>query len=172
MSWAIMRHGEAGPAVRDAERPLTLAGRDVVIANAQRLLTTGVQPFAIVHSPLLRARETAELVRDTAYPEVQCMVDNALLPSGSPQGILDLLVGMDVGIASETTERDILLVGHQPLIGHLAADLAGRLVSVQPGTILGMSLMEPDPPSAESERLIEEGKIGFNREYSLTWIIE
>ena len=46
------------------------------------------------------------------------------------------------------------------------------LVSAQPGTILGMSLMEPDPANAESERLIEGGKIVINRGYSLTWIIE
>ncbi len=72
-----------------------------------------------------RDRETAELVRDAAYPDVQRMRDNALLLTDGPKGIHDLLVSMYVGIASETTKRDILLVWHQPVIGHMVADLVG-----------------------------------------------
>ena len=72
-----------------------------------------------------RDRETAELVRDTAYPDVQRMRDNALWLSDGLKGILDLLVSMYVDIASETTKRDILLVWHQPVIGHMVADVVG-----------------------------------------------
>ena len=78
-----------------------------------------------VSTQLPRDRETAELVRDTAYPDVQSMKDNALLPTDGPKGILDLLVSMYVGIASETTKRDIRLVWRQPVIGHMVAYLVG-----------------------------------------------
>ena len=124
-----------------------------------------------VSTQLPRDRETGELVRDTAYPDVQSMRDNALLPTDGPKGILDLLVSMYVGIASETTKRDIRLVWRQPVIGHMVAYLVG-FGFAQPGTILGMSLMEYDPANAESERLIEGGKIANNRGHSLTWIIK
>ena len=53
------------------------------------------------------------------------MRDNALLLFDGPKGMLDLLVSMYVGIASETTKRDILLVWHQLVIGHMVADLVG-----------------------------------------------
>ena len=53
------------------------------------------------------------------------MGDNALLPTDGPKGILDLLVSMYVGIASETTKRDIRLVWRQPVIGHMVAYLVG-----------------------------------------------
>ena len=49
------------------------------------------------------------------------MRDNALLPTDGPKGILDLLVSMYVGIASETIKRDIRLVWRQPVIGHMVA---------------------------------------------------
>ena len=70
-------------------------------------------------------RETADLVRDTAYPDVQRTRDNALLVTDGPKGILDLLVSMYVGVASETTKRDIRLVWRQPVIGHMVAYLVG-----------------------------------------------
>ena len=53
------------------------------------------------------------------------MGGNALLRFDGPKGMLDLLVRMYVGIASETTKRDILLVWHQPVIGHMVADVVG-----------------------------------------------
>ena len=154
----------------DAERRLTPAGCEVVAVNARRLRDRGHKPDTIISSSFRRARETAELVRDTAFGDADLKVDDSLVPSGTYQGVLDLLTAMKVG--SDAAEGDILLVSHQPLIGNLAAELTGRLVSVQPGTILGMAFDRPKDLNGHDEDTNGEcGEYGEGTECRLTWVI-
>ena len=56
----LVRHAEAAPGEPDELRPLTRAGRAAARALGERL---AAQPLdAVVSSPLLRARETAERI--------------------------------------------------------------------------------------------------------------
>ncbi|KAB2839708.1 histidine phosphatase family protein, partial [bacterium] len=49
--------------VSDAERPLTAAGRSKMIAAVRGMRRLGVRFDALLSSPLLRAVQTAELVK-------------------------------------------------------------------------------------------------------------
>ena len=64
-----MRHGIAadlgeGGVLKDADRPLTLEGRAKLKLAAQGLRELGVKFNVIFTSPLLRARQTAEVVAE------------------------------------------------------------------------------------------------------------
>lgn len=159
-----MRHGEAGRAASDAERRLTTAGRDVVTQHARRLITTGFRPGIIVSSPLVRARETAALVKEAAFPDARLAVDDALIPGGVPWRVLELVMSHGMSLADNEGDADILLVGHQPLIGNLVAGLTGQLVSIQPGTILGVT-MRSGPGNTDQV-------LPNNGDCSLTWVID
>ena len=60
----LVRHAEAAPGEPDELRPLTDAGRTVARALGERLRTE--RPEAVLSSPLLRARETAEAIARAA----------------------------------------------------------------------------------------------------------
>jgi phosphohistidine phosphatase len=118
----VMRHaripfGEGLPRVE--ERHITPQGRRWAIAlvdAARREL--GFNPKAIVSSPLLRAMETAEVVKKVLGKESTLTSDDCLLPEGEPKLVYARLRKLNrVG--------SVLLVSTQPLIDNLIADLIG-----------------------------------------------
>jgi phosphohistidine phosphatase len=118
-----MRHGIAaervGPfAANDAARPLTLKGRKRTKQVATGLKSLGVGFDCIVTSPLVRARETAEIVAATSRGEVPVEFCNALKPGGAFEEILSFL-------SKSRRYGRILLVGHEPDLSGLAARLIG-----------------------------------------------
>ena len=63
----VVRHAEAAPGDPDELRPLTDAGRAAARALGEHLAAQ--RPTAVISSPLLRARETAEIaIGDTGLP--------------------------------------------------------------------------------------------------------
>lgn len=117
-----MRHGhalsrqEAGVA-SDSERPLSGRGEREVLESAKRLSAAGFAPDRIVSSPFLRARRTAEIAAGV-FPSA-ARGTAQVISDGPAQALLDLAQGFYAG-----TER-VLVVGHQPLIGAVAAYLLG-----------------------------------------------
>ncbi len=117
-----MRHGEAGEAdsrrwLDDRQRPLTDAGRREHARVAEALRRMGVRFDRLLSSPLVRARETAEItarVYGAPAPELtELLGDNA-----EPASVL-------AGLA--TVEASALLcVGHEPTLSRLAALLTSR----------------------------------------------
>ncbi|SDH76904.1 phosphohistidine phosphatase SixA [Pseudomonas panipatensis] len=106
----LLRHGEAEPhARRDAERCLTAHGRKEVLQSAGHL--AGHEIDGILASPYVRAQETAELVREALGFEGAVGTVPWLTPDDDPRDVLRFLDGR--------TERNLLLVSHQPLIGAL-----------------------------------------------------
>jgi phosphohistidine phosphatase SixA len=118
----LMRHGEAGEAdsrrwLDDRQRPLTDAGRREHARVAEALRRMGVRFDRLLSSPLVRARETAEItarVYGAPAPELtELLGDNA-----EPASVL-------AGLA--TVEASALLcVGHEPTLSRLAALLTSR----------------------------------------------
>ena len=111
MRLLIVRHAEAAPGNPDELRPLTSEGRKHARELGQRLREQGVEPDAIVSSPLLRARETA---RALGFGEPE--VDERLAPGATP---------FDVRDAANGRGETVLVVGHQPDCGRAAAVLTG-----------------------------------------------
>jgi phosphohistidine phosphatase len=118
-----MRHGIAaervGPfASNDAKRPLTAKGRKRTRQIATGLDNIGVRFDWIISSPLVRARETAEIVAAASHSKPPVELSNTLRPGGSLDEIISLL-------AKNGSSERVLLVGHEPDLSSLAARLIG-----------------------------------------------
>ncbi len=111
MRLVIVRHAEAAPGTPDELRALTPAGREQARALGRRLRDEGLEPDAVLASPLLRARETAAAL-GLGEPEI----DERLAPGATPADIRDA--------AAERGET-VVVVGHQPDCGAAAATLSG-----------------------------------------------
>jgi len=108
----LVRHAKAAPGDPDQLRPLTPEGREQARLLADRLADE--RPDAIVTSPLLRARETADVLARACGLEAE--PDERLAPGATSADAR--------GAASGRGER-IVLVGHQPDLGRIAAALTG-----------------------------------------------
>ena len=114
MQLYLVRHAEAASGDPDELRPLTQQGRAAARELAQRLAAEGVRPDAVLTSPLLRARETAaELARPAG---LEAEPDDRLAPGASPE---------DVRAAAGERGQIVVVVGHQPDCGKIAAALIG-----------------------------------------------
>ena len=111
----IVRHAEAAPGEPDELRPLTPAGRDAARALGQRLARDGIRLDAILTSPLLRARQTAQELARAAAVEVR--PDERLAPGATAEGVR--------AAAEEHGGETVAVVGHQPDCSRIAAALTG-----------------------------------------------
>ena len=113
----LLRHGKAeadAPTGQDFDRALTDRGRRDAALVAQALAEADLAPDLALVSPAARARETWE----QAAPFFPCAkVEWApALYNIDPQAILDLAAGQ--------APRTVMVVGHNPGLGDLAAFLA------------------------------------------------
>jgi phosphohistidine phosphatase len=122
----LVRHAKAEKDAPhgDAARRLTPEGRRRFVALAGGLAAR-LQVTRIVTSPLVRARETADILAAVTGAKVE---EEPALASGSSSGreILALARKMGAGAA---------LVGHNPEMAEAVALAAGREEKVRPGTI-------------------------------------
>jgi phosphohistidine phosphatase len=117
----IMRHGIAadrGVSSTDAKRALTPDGRERMHEIARGLAKTGFAPGRIVSSPYVRAAETAGIVAQTIGSGLRVESCDALQPGGDPKALFEFLGKGSAGKA-------MLVVGHEPGLGKLAAGLVG-----------------------------------------------
>jgi phosphohistidine phosphatase len=116
MDLYLLRHGKAEAAGTggDDTRALTPEGRKEIRQVAAWIASRGI-PFALVAtSPLLRARETADLVQGALEPRPDLEVWDDLIPGRSLEDLVIRIAGCDPAAA-------LLLVGHEPLLSTLAS---------------------------------------------------
>jgi phosphohistidine phosphatase len=111
MRLVLVRHADAAPGTPDELRTLTPEGFEQARALGERLRAEGVRPDAVLSSPLLRARQTAEAL-GFGEPEA----DDRLAPGATPEAVREAIEGR-----GET----VVVVGHQPDCGRVAASLTG-----------------------------------------------
>jgi phosphohistidine phosphatase len=118
----LVRHAEAAPGEPDELRALTGEGRAVARALGERLRTE--RPSAVVSSPLLRARETAEAIARAAgiNPEV----DDRLAPGADGDVVRAVIEGRG---------ESVVVVGHQPDCSEIIFMLTGRAEAFAPGEL-------------------------------------
>ncbi|MBI1831656.1 MAG: phosphohistidine phosphatase SixA [Planctomycetes bacterium] len=123
MELYLIRHahavalGEQG-ITTDAERPLSEKGEAQAEAAAKTLAQRGVMLDKLFTSPLLRTRQTAEiLLRVWSKPELILETCDALAPGGKPRKLSKQL--LKAGVAK------VGLVGHMPDLGIFAGWLLG-----------------------------------------------
>ena len=118
----VVRHAEAAPGDPDELRPLTDAGRAAARALGDRLAEYGLD--AVLLSPLLRARETAEAIaRPTG---LVAEPDERLAPGADADTVREAVAGRGDAVVT---------VGHQPDCSEIVLALSGERVSFGPGAV-------------------------------------
>ena len=110
----IVRHAEAASGEPDELRPLTAEGRETARALGLLLAAEGLHHDAVLTSPLLRARQTAEQLARPAGLDAE--PDERLAPGATADG---------VQAAAREHGETVVVVGHQPDCSRIAAALAG-----------------------------------------------
>jgi phosphohistidine phosphatase SixA len=110
----LVRHADAAPGEPDELRPLTTRGRQQARELGARLAAEGASGAAVLTSPLLRARETAEEIARALGTTAKA--DERLGPGAT---------ATDVRAAVEEHGESVVAVGHQPDWGRVAAELTG-----------------------------------------------
>jgi phosphohistidine phosphatase len=141
----LIRHGvaeergEAWP--DDTRRPLTDEGMSSLRKAARGLVRLGVEFDVVLTSPLVRARQTADIIAAAFNTRPPIVVIDSLTPDGSPQAVI-------TDLEKHVRRERLALVGHEPSIGELAARLCGsrRPLEFKKGAVCRIDL-ESLPPA-------------------------
>lgn len=117
MKLYLVRHAHALSDAEDPARPLSPRGREVALAMA-RWVGAHAKPDVVEvwHSPLVRARETAELFVEGAHLKAALREIPGLLPGDTPHTLA-------VGLVRHGDS--VMIVGHEPHLSGLAGTLLG-----------------------------------------------
>ncbi len=142
MKLYVMRHGPAedfAASGRDADRALTPSGRDRVRDVARALLDADEAPHAILTSPLVRARQTADLVALVTNLEARpgaVEISQDLAPGGDGAGLARALV--------RANKKRVMLVGHEPDLSALVHTLTASRVEMLKAIVVGIAAKEDE----------------------------
>ena len=118
----FLRHGKAAPRATwegdDGLRPLTLEGEALMRREAKGMRRLGLAPDVILTSPLLRARQTAEIAAE-ALGARDRLVEDARLAHGFDARCLERLA------AERPEAAELMVVGHEPEFSATIAELIG-----------------------------------------------
>jgi len=133
----LVRHADAVSEQESQARPLSDRGRHQVRALAAFFRGNGqFTPAYIWHSPLSRARETAELLLIGLASETALVETPGLLPEDDPQEIANRLNAI-------TSAVNVAIVGHEPHLSALATSLirgkpAAAVLDFKKGAVLAL----------------------------------
>ena len=140
----LVRHAiaaERGPDFPDDDkRPLTSEGEDSFRRAADGLVQLGVALDVILTSPLVRTRQTADILAKALPDRPPVVMVDALAPSGSTAAVFQ-------AIAKHQRKPSMALVGHEPNIGELAARLiaAKSAIPFKKGAVCRIDLDDLPP---------------------------
>lgn len=152
MEIVFMRHANALSVLAagvpsDGERPLSEAGLKQAREAAETLAERGFRPSAIVASPLLRAMQTAQQAAAVfGVPAVR--QEPGLAAPSDPAELARTLV--------EGAAGHILVIGHHPAIGLMAAPFLGKAFSFSTAGFLRLGIAEDGKASVLDSRDCEE----------------
>ncbi len=121
----VIRHAWAGhfgdPEWPDDRlRPLTEEGQTRFARMVEKLADRGFAPELIATSPLIRCRQTAEIVAEGVSAGAEVVLREELAPGSDLAGMLEW-----TSRAADGCEQ-VAWVGHAPDVGHLTAALIGK----------------------------------------------
>lgn len=139
----FLRHAQAADRETwdrpDDERPLTEKGRRQAERMGRFLAAAGFAPDAVITSPLVRARETAEIVADLLGAVAR--IEPRL---GEP---LDLAT-LDAILDDAGSLRRPIVVGHDPDFSELVSELVGSPILMRKGAMARIDVEHPLEPGA------------------------
>jgi phosphohistidine phosphatase len=112
----VLRHAKAADGIgrSDADRPLTARGRRDAAAAGEHLRDLGLVPRLVLCSPVVRTRQTLEALRLDADSTIS--YERRIY-----QNDVDLL--LDLITATPDDAESVLVIGHNPALHQLVADL-------------------------------------------------
>jgi phosphohistidine phosphatase len=118
----FLRHGPAGDAATysgsDFDRPLTSDGSKRIAREAKALADLELELDAIISSPLVRARQTAEIVaKELGLRDALHLDERVGLGFSAAQ--------LDAILRDYPTAQQVMLVGHEPSMSLTVAELIG-----------------------------------------------
>ncbi len=124
MTIYIVRHAWAGEFgdpnyPNDFFRPLTPEGCERFAHVVSGLIKLGFAPQAVATSPLVRCRQTAEIVVAHVTPSPDLVEHSALEPGSDLQEMLDWT-------RSRGDQEHVAWVGHAPDVGYMLEELVGH----------------------------------------------
>lgn len=132
----FFRHGLAQPHdlpdVPDHQRKLTEVGIQRVNRAAKALRVLGLKPSRLYASPLIRARQTADIVAQTLGIAVQ--VRTEVGPGFNAAAVSALVRDLSV-------DDEVIFVGHEPDFSATIRELTGACVELKKG---GMARIDID----------------------------
>lgn len=152
MQLYIIRHGIAAEKTEyknDEERPLVEEGRQKTEKVAQRLSKLDIHFDLILTSPLVRAKQTAEILQKNGLSE-----ELEELAALKPDGNIQEWVNWWLQSRYNLDDSSLALVGHEPDLSHWAETLIwgqpqGKLVLKKSG-VIGLELPTGIDPIAKS----------------------
>ncbi|MCE9667828.1 histidine phosphatase family protein [Myxococcus stipitatus] len=139
----LVRHGDADAEIPeglgDEARALTAKARANMAAHFAALSERMGPIGLILTSPLVRTVQTAQILSFVSKHEGLLRAHRCLLP--------DMPVGAVEPVLEEHADENLVLVGHQPSMGALAAHLLGMQSfpkPVNPGTVIALERPEGD----------------------------
>lgn len=119
MDLFILRHGDAGRSSvtvkDDSKRSLTVEGEKEIKDISKGIKGLGIEFDYIFTSPLLRAKQTAELVSKIVVPTNQIKELDELKPEGSKLQLYHKLSNLK-------QDSSVLIVGHEPYLSELIGE--------------------------------------------------
>jgi phosphohistidine phosphatase len=145
----LIRHGVAEERGEewpdDTKRPLSQEGIAKLRKAARALTRLDVKFDVIVTSPLVRTRQTAEVIAAGLEPHPHIVTADSLAPGASAAAVI-------ADLEKQAKRSRVALVGHEPGIGELAARLIGARhpIGFKKGAICRIDV-EALPPSGPGD---------------------
>jgi phosphohistidine phosphatase len=137
----FLRHGDAGAAEgwkgSDAERPLSKEGAARMEKEAAAIARLRPTLDMILTSPLVRARQTAEIVARKLRLTQALIVEERLAPGFAAADLKRIL-------KARRASRGLLLVGHEPDFSRvISACIGGGSVECRKGSLIRVDMDDP-----------------------------
>jgi phosphohistidine phosphatase len=149
MELYFLRHGEAGKKDEwegeDGERPLNKEGVARMKQEAASIAGLDLGLELIITSPLVRARQTADIVARELGMQKSLVIDDCLAPGFGRDALLQLL-------KKHSDRKSLMLVGHDPDFSEtIAASIGGGRLECKKG---GLARVDIDDPTTLRGTLI------------------
>jgi phosphohistidine phosphatase len=153
----VVRHAwaeDVGPDGDDFSRPLTKKGRRRFEKFISHLRDAGMQVGRIAASPLVRTRETAEIMAEVFGLEAPIDLVDALAPGANWRALVEWTIRQDTA--------SVAWVGHAPCVGRLVALTIGdgsAAIRMQKGAVASLRLDDGPGHPGELEWLATAGVV-------------
>jgi len=132
----LLRHAKSSwnnPGLTDFERPLNERGLNAAPTIGRYMKSENIKPDVVISSPATRARETAELVTESAELDVELRFDSRIYDA-TWFDLLRVIAGI------EDEKQSALLIGHNPGFEETVYRLTDERVTMPTATLAKMNL--------------------------------